>query len=259
MGRCNLANCSATPFASGSIWPPHSCGQVQWIAIASAIIGVALVPVFNSFDSIYTAHAMFTASITPPMVTVIILGAFWKGFTPKAAFYTLLIGSGMVLFSLFQPWIIEPIAHGVSNEGGFKFMRALYSLITCGIIAGVVSKFTKPKEDIEGLVVDSIHRGMEIFKGGKVNFRESKPIRTTLAKNDGVGVITLGKNQAADLEIDAGDLIYLRDKRWWYGGLKSAQGKLAEITDEDNVSISQDLLDYGRLNLGEEVVVEKIL
>ncbi len=237
----------------------HYLGIAKLIAIFSAIVGVILVPVFNSFGSIYTAHAMFTASITPPMVTVIILGAFWKNFTPKAAFYTLLAGSGMVLFSLIEPSIIAPVAHGVSDEGGFKYMRALYSLITCGIIAVVVSKFTKPKENIDGLVVDSIHKGMEIFKGGKVNLRESKPIRTLLAKNDGNDLITLGRNQAADLDIDEGDLIYLRDKRWWYGGLKSAQGKLAKITEDDNITISQDLLDYGRLNLGEEVVVEKIL
>jgi len=239
----------------------HYLKVAQWIAIIASLIGVLLVPIFNSFNSIYVAHAMFTAAITPPMVTVIILGAFWKRFTPTAALATLGVGSLFVLYSLFEPSIITPFSHGVSPEGGFKYMRALFSLVTCGAVAIIATYFTQEKKDIDGLVIDSIHKGMEIFKGSKVNLAPSKPIKCKLAlsKENKEAHIELGTALADKLKINIGDMIYIRDKRWWYGGLKSAQGKLNALNNTEEVLLSKDLIDYGRLNINEEVVVEKIL
>lgn len=247
------------PFIKKDADDKHYLKVAQYIAIASAVIGVALVPVFNSFKSIYQAHAMFTAAITPPMVTVIILGAFWKRFTPKAAFATLLAGSAMVIFSIIEPSVITPIAHGVSPEGNYKYMRALYSLIVCGGIGVIVTFLTRPKENTDGLVIDSIHKGMELFKGGKVNLAHTKPIYCHLEQCDGENKILLGKKQAQKLSVDPGDILYVRDRRWWYGGLKSAQAKLAAIIDAEGVQLSKDLIDYARISTGEEVVVEKII
>lgn len=237
----------------------HYLKVAQWIAILSAVVGVALVPLFNSFKSIFVAHAMFTAAITPPMVTVIILGAFWKRFTPTAAFATLLAGSLMVIFSIIEPSVITPFAHGVSPDGNFKYMRALYSLIICGGIGVIISFLTSPKDQIDGLVIDSIHKGMEFFKGGKANLEKSKPLMAKLASIGGESHIVLGKKLAQDLKVNIGDIIYIRDKRWWYGGLKSAQGKLIQIDDSENVSLSKDLIEYGQLNISEDVQIEKII
>ena len=71
-----------------------------------ALLGLILVPVFASFNSIYVAHGAFTASITPPMVVAIVLGAFWKRYTPKAAFWTLTGGMALVGCSIAWPVLI---------------------------------------------------------------------------------------------------------------------------------------------------------
>ena len=40
---------------------------------------------------------MFTATITPPVITLILMSIFWKRVTPKAAFWTLIGGSFLTL------------------------------------------------------------------------------------------------------------------------------------------------------------------
>ena len=62
------------------------------------MLGVALVPVFASFGSIYAAHGAFTAAVTPPLVIALLLGIFWKRFTPTAAVWTM-VGGGLAIFA----------------------------------------------------------------------------------------------------------------------------------------------------------------
>jgi len=239
----------------------HYLKVAQIVAAGSAVVGVLLVPVFDSFKSIFVAHATFTAAITPPMVICIIFGAFWKRFTPIAAFYTLLGGAIIVLISIQFPQIISPFSHGVDPAGNFKYMRALFSLFACGSIAIVLTMFTKPKplKEINGLVMGTIHKGMENFKGGKINTTRSRPIRSHL-KAGKSEQIQLSAQQMKKLKVREGDLLYVRDKRWWYGGLKSLQAKVGNPHQKDGeVWIKKSLILDGHLTIGEEVVVEKLL
>ncbi|MDD9866750.1 MAG: hypothetical protein OXS32_10405, partial [Verrucomicrobiales bacterium] len=132
-------------------------------AIGATLVGIAMVPVFMNFDSIYDAHGAFTAAVTPPLVVTFVLSVFWKRFTATAAMATMVVGLFAVLLSIFVPDVITPFAHGVpmgeAGEGLFggakqyKFMRACFGLSVCTIVGVVVSLLTKPEtKSLTGLV-----------------------------------------------------------------------------------------------------------
>ena len=132
-------------------------------AIAATLVGIAMVPVFMNFDSIYDAHGAFTAAVTPPLVVTFVLSVFWKRFTAPAALATLVVGLLAVGLSFFVPEVITPFAHGVPmGEAGdglfagvkqYKFMRACYGLTICAVVGVVVSFFTRPEtKSLAGLV-----------------------------------------------------------------------------------------------------------
>ena len=132
-------------------------------AIGATLVGIAMVPVFMNFDSIYDAHGAFTAAVTPPLVVTFVLSVFWKRFTAPAALATLVVGLLAVGLSFFVPEVITPFAHGVpmgeagdglfAGEKQYKFMRACYGLTICAVVGGVVSFFTRPEtKSLAGLV-----------------------------------------------------------------------------------------------------------
>ena len=45
------------------------------------LFGIALVPVFMQFKTIYAAHGAMTAAVTPPLVVALLLAVFWRRFT----------------------------------------------------------------------------------------------------------------------------------------------------------------------------------
>ena len=70
---------------------------------------VSRVPVFMGFDSIYSAHGAFTAAVTPPLVVTLLLGVFWRRFSAKAAFLTMVGGSVVILASVVYPGSSRPL------------------------------------------------------------------------------------------------------------------------------------------------------
>ena len=211
-------------------------------SVSISIVGVALVPVFMEFGSIYSAHGAFTAAVTPPLVVALLLGVFWRRFTPTAAMWTM-IGGGVAIFaSVIWPELIAPFAHGVpmkefgdglfDGKDAYKFMRAFYGLVVCGVIGVTVTLFTKarPMEDIKGLVWGTVNDAIAWYKGSPGREVESDWAMATTVKGDddrrvGRGllpVVFVGSQLAADLDASVGDLVYLTDERAWLGGLKAS-------------------------------------
>lgn len=232
-------------------------------AIIAAALGLLLVPVYQSFESIYTAHGAFTAAVTPPMIVCILLAAFWKRFTTTAALSTLIGGSFMIVLSFLFPALISPFDHGVAMEG-YNFMRALYGFIICMTIGISVSYFTKPKKDSEitGLVIDTIADAKRYYKNGtEPNDAEpGKKIKgTVVLKNiEGVQLSTAAMDK---LKAKEGDIIYIADARWWLGGLLSVKTVALAPHDKkiDTIIISEKLLNEGDIDHGRPVIAEKII
>lgn len=240
----------------------HYLRTAQVISLAAAGIGIVLVPVFASFKSIYVAHATFIAAVAPPMAMAILLGAFWRRFTPAAAFWTMLGGSITIALSMKYPMLITPFAHGMDPAGGFSYMRSLYGLVASGIIGITVSLITKPRplHEIEGLVIGTINRAREMFKGGIPNDVAGKQIKGQLEIVDGTRVLSLHQNALEQLKAAVGDLLYVEDGRRWFGGLKSVHATLNQthLDSPSLIKISRDLIEEGELSPNRIHRVEKI-
>jgi len=241
----------------------HYLDVARVISLTSALLGIALVPVFASFKSIYLAHGSFTASITPPMVITILLGAYWKKFTSSAAFWTLFGGSLLVALSILWPVLITPFSHGVEAAGGFKYTRALYGLAGSLMIAGAVSLFTqkRSKAKIEGLVAGTLDKAKEKYKGGPINEREGKKVVVKLIEDSNTEQISVSPQVAHRLAANVGDLVYLSDARSWLGGLRSIHAHISAFHDKDArlVHISPSLVKRGNLLIKRKHCLEKII
>ena len=241
-------------------------------SVVAAGIGLAFVVVYvQAYDSIYQAHAMVTASIPAPMVVAVLLGIFWKRFTPTACLVTLVGGSiamGLSFVPAFADTLIGPFSFGMGPDS-YKFMRALYGLVVCGVLGIVVSLFTKPKQTAElvGLVTGTEMEAMRLYKGGDVNRRPGKKARATLvvdaamsARDNDVERLAIVPRSALDaMAAEVGDLLYICDTRWWFGGLRSVHVKAAECGEERRVVISPAALEVAHLKDGQEVTIEKIM
>jgi len=231
------------------------------VSIVAAVIGIALVPVFAGFKSIYEAHGAFTAAVTPPMVVAIILGVFWRRFTPKAAFWTLSGGMVLIAISIAYPQLVSPFSQGVDVEGRFKFMRALYGLTVSLIIAVSVTKFTKPRplSEITGLVTGTIKQGKEKYKGSKLNETPGKKALVKIVVKEGVEGAWLSENTAKILAAEVGDIIYIADARRWLGGIRSVRTIATKTTQtESTIFLPLDKIEEGCLLTDRKHRAEKI-
>ena len=228
--------------------PNLLCSMARVASVSIAIIGVLLVPVFQSFGSIYSAHGAFTAAITPPLVITLLLGVFWRRFSTKAAIITMLLGLSIIFWSILQPEIITPFAHGVpmkeAKEGflagkdQYKFMRGFFGMSVCMVI-GLVTGYLFPnqqQDSIKGLVWGTVKDAIRNYKGsdgsedmsdwmvvdfaiGEEEFQEDRPVAYISAK------------VASELTAKEGDILYISDSRAWLGGLRSTHAIIGGISE----------------------------
>ncbi len=220
-------------------------------SVSVMVLGVSLVPVFMTFDSIYSAHAAFTAAVTPPLVVVLLCSVFWRRFTRTAAIWTLVGGLIAIIASVFVPELITPFAHGVPmredvGEGlldgmkQYKFMRACYGIIVSGLIAVIVTFLTKPEssERQRGLVWGTIGDALRTYKGSPGDesaYRKTTalPQQSTVepapAGTAQLPVVNLSRPAAEALESKCSDLVYVSDRRWWLCGLRSTHAVVGAI------------------------------
>ena len=238
------------------IQPAASERQLLRVArICSVVVttlGVLLVPVFDQFRSIYEAHGAFTAAVTPPLVVTLLLSVFWRRFTRTAALCTLVGGLVAIGASMFVPELIKPFAHGVpmrevedgflSGMKQFAYMRACYGVVVCLVIGVVVSLFTRrdSTDKQQGLVWGTVDHALlrsdaraRIF-GGKRHAtatidRAAK--ESTSDEQSGLPAVCISRSLADAIQCGPGDRVYITDRRWWLGGLRSAHGVVQSVSE----------------------------
>ncbi|MEE2830614.1 MAG: sodium:solute symporter family protein, partial [Myxococcota bacterium] len=246
--------------------PEASEAQLLSMARKSAfgvmVFGVALVPLFASFDSIYSAHGAFTAAMTPPLVVTLLLGIFWRGFPARVAVWTMVGGMAAIAFSLFVPEVIAPFAHGVpAREAGeglfggmdtYKFMRACYGIVVCLGIAFIGTMMTgrEERDDLGGLVWGTMKSAIASYKGSPGEDVESAWAEA-LPQEEQISVDGLERHPEAGLPyawvsegsaralggIEVGDLLYVSDRRAWLGGLRSGHVLVGQIRPGDEARV----------------------
>ena len=114
--------------------------------VAFTLLGVTAVYAFNSYPTVYQAHAFFHATLTPPLMIAIFFGAFWKRFTPAGLITTVIGGVVLMLLGFRYPReLIGPIAQGTPFDPvhPYTYMAALYNLIVCTGVAVIITLLHK--------------------------------------------------------------------------------------------------------------------
>ena len=253
------------PYISKDRTDKHYLLVARIASLSTALIGLALVPVFLAQGSIYSAHGMFTAAVTPPIVMAIFLGVLWKRFNAPAALATMIGGGALVALSL-HPKLAEPMLRCFSFGMGpdsYKFTRALLGIVSSGVIGIVVTLITKPQPmaRIVGLVNGTQLDAMRMYKGGEINRRDGDNAYVTVRAEESLaGIENALLPQAAldTMAAEVGDIIYVCDRRWWLGGLHSVHSRITGISPDDAVHLGPEAMQTAHFADGAAVYVEKV-
>ncbi len=225
----------------------------RWSSVGVTMLGVALVPAFMVFSSIYQAHGAFTAAVTPPLVVALLLGVFWRRYTNTAVIWTLAGGGLAMLASIIWPSLVAPFSLGVPAEplgdgllAGAKvytFTRAFYGIVVCSVIAVTATFLSRPeaKRDLRGLVWGTVNDAIARSKGGPGRegagpWVDAAPVRGGARPRLGAADVLparVSRELAATLGgVTVGDLLYVTDRRLWLGGLRSTHLMIDAIADD---------------------------
>ena len=235
----------------------------RYASIGIKVIGVLLVPFFNSFESIYEAHGWFHSTFTPPLVVAVFLGIFWKRFTTPAVIATFTVGAFLMILGQFKHELVAPFSHGIELRPGkgYSYIGALYNIFVCASVGVIVSLLTKPpsKDKVDGLTVYDVSKLKASFKGGEVNDAKGETVIVDWEISDtDDDSIRFSKNDMLKMKAEVGDLVYLCDNRKWLGGLKSIHSVYGEPHDTDGVVMitnnqqQSGLFDQNRKLFGEK-------
>ena len=238
----------------------------MFTSLLVTFIGIQAAFLFSKYGTIYEAHGAFHSVVTPPMVTVIFLGIFWKRFSSRAAVLTFILGGIFILLGIEYPkTFVQPFSHGIEfvEAKPWSYIRALYNVFACVSIGIIVTLFTKPPKNydkIKGLTIWTIKDGPQYFKGSDVNKNAGITIQFSGAEVEVTqkdnNEVSLPKNYMDKIKGNKGDLIYISDHRWYLGGLKSTHARLGSVSDNNKVTVSKDVFDHAQFNLSEDLIIE---
>lgn len=232
------------------------------VALWATVIGVLLIPIFDQFDSIYQALSHFTSVVLPPLVIVVLFGLLVPKFSARAAYWTLFGGGAAMVASMVFPVMVMPVAHGVDPSGGYSFMRALYGLLASLVVALITYKvFPRTEQEADpGLTIYDLDEAQREFKGSEPNL-EGAGERVKLSVqllDEEIDGVRLPQSSWDKLCLKPGDLLYVADTRWWWGGLRSVHTKALEPSSGENLEISRALYGHGGFDDVTELIVEKV-
>jgi SSS family solute:Na+ symporter len=209
----------------------HYLRAARWMSLVAGAAGLALVPVYRSFGTIYEAHAAFIAAVTPPMVVAILLALTWPRYTSPAALGTLGGGTALMFLSLAVPSLVSPFDHGVPPEG-YVYVRACYGLAVSAALGVALTFVTRrrPRAEVEPLTL----WGLGARPGSPDRARWGLPklrLRARLlAPEEAAAVpdvrgerVALPAEALGVLSLAGGEEVFVDDARWWFGGLRSAR------------------------------------
>ena len=238
----------------------------MFTSLLVTFIGIQAAFLFSKYGTIYEAHGAFHSVVTPPMVTVIFLGIFWKRFSSRAAVLTFVVGAIFILLGIEYPkTFVQPFSHGIEfvDAKPWSYIRALYNVFACVSIGIIATLFTKPPKNydrIKGLTIWTIKDGPQYFKGSDVNKNAGITIQFSGAEIEVTqkdnNEVSLPKNYMDKIKGNKGDLIYISDHRWYLGGLKSTHARLGSVSDNNKVTISKDVFDHAQFNLSKDLIIE---
>jgi SSS family solute:Na+ symporter len=112
----------------------------RWSAGIALAVSIGLLPLLNSYQSLFEGINDVIAHIAPPITCVFLLGVFWKKASAKGAQYTLLLGSiiGASVFVVNKLYGTETII------GKIPFMMMAFYLFCICVFIQVIFSYIYP-------------------------------------------------------------------------------------------------------------------
>ena len=135
----------------------------------ATVIAIAIVPLLNSYESLFTGVNDIIVHIAPPITAVFLLGVFWKGASAKAAQWTLYLGSaaGVIVFYMNKSMGADSPMHGI-HFLVIGLYLCIFSFATL-IILSKIKPDEKPSDICWNSPLDPIREpGQGILKNYKV-------------------------------------------------------------------------------------------
>ncbi len=238
----------------------------RWASGLATLAGLALVPLFASFHSIYRAHGTFTAAITPPLAVALLLAFCWKRVSSRAVLLVLVGGTGLIGVSFVWPALVVPFAHGIDLEAGgkaYSYIRALYGLVVC-LLLGVAGTLLWPARSTPpgNLLLGPVREKMRAFKDGRRPRPEPGPrLLLTLAISGQGEAVKIHPDDAHRLDAAEGDLLAISENHWFRGGFQAFAAPIALSPDTPPGTLGAPRAPLSRLRLavGAEVIVRREL
>jgi len=241
------------PLINDNASDEHYLKAARWASVITTLIGLLLVIWFNTQKgSLMSIHYKGIMIIIPAIVTTIFMGAFWKRFNATAACTSMIAGSIITVFSVWNPKIIAPLSWFLSGpvNGEYIYFRALFGMIITAIIGFTVTMLTSSRRDknVTGLTISTLNEAMRDYKGGdtpnhKIGSKISGLV-PTIDNSIDEGWIHLSKQSMEELAAHDGDIIYISDSRWWLGGLRSYHVKVKTKASLANSEIEMSSATY---------------
>lgn len=236
----------------------HYLTVARVVAIVSAVVGIAFIPLFQQFDTIYQALSDFLSTVAPPLAVPLALAVLWPRFHSRAALISIVGGMLAMLAALKFPVLVTPFGHGVDPSEGYSHLRSLYGLVVTGVIAVLSTYAIRPgTESPSALTWAHLPRPIHHPHHRKLRFR-AKRFRIVPVEDDRA-VIWTSPEVAAELELEPDERLYVCDARWWLGGLRSVFVTFAGVRSDlpsDAVAVSSAAIARGHLLPNRKVILE---
>ncbi len=247
----------------------HYLKAARAASIAVTVFGLLLASwFFFQKGTLMSIHYKGIMVIIPSIVTTLLLGMLWSRFNSIAASCALLAGVSLTFMTLkFPEWIypLRDFFYGSPSGDPFLF-RALFGMLVSGAVGIVVCLLTRPapQEKIQGWTLDSLDKAIWLFKGGKPNFergKKAKNLKLAIDNSLSKGQISVSQAVSRRMKAGAGDIVYVGDRRWHLGGLRSGHFRLAPCHSKGDklLLISQETLEKSYLLFDRLVFSKKII
>ena len=112
----------------------------RWSAGIALAVSISLLPLLNSYQSLFEGINDVIAHIAPPITCVFLLGVFWKKASAKGAQYTLLLGS-IIGASVF---VVNKLYGTATIIGKIPFMMMAFYLFCICVFIQVIFSYIYP-------------------------------------------------------------------------------------------------------------------
>lgn len=119
------------------------------VTVASILLGIALVPLLDKYESVFNGLNEIIAHMAPPITCVFLLGVFWPKASARSASLTMLLGTltGVVVFALktLHTWKPQPFAWVPPFFIETPFMMMAFYMFAVCVALQVIFTLAMPK------------------------------------------------------------------------------------------------------------------